>query len=487
MTSQFENIDAFADKEEDTRPCVELCGDGIDREKLCSMQEHQFEIKLNKDLTDDEKFQQYEPSDVYRYYREDILDMHSRRDAGHGSDENDDDDDKDVSQFERLVRRMEKVTVDGGVKKQILRPGVGSVVERGAHVTVHYNTYLEHSDEPVDSTRLRGKPLSFDLRASDEETACVLPGFDIAVGTMKKNELARFFMEPEYYMGAQGCPPRIPPNAQSIYVIELLNFCERGSCEYYSLPMSERKDAPIELVLAAAKKAKADGNGFFIGKDYYKADKSYRRAVKILVEHHLKDDEEELMAHKLLLPLYSNLCIVNNNIGTNTDAVIRFANDGLRIDPTNAKLLYHKAKALLKKGYLDAAGAELKKAKQCAPGDRNISALLEQINAKWRLQKQAEEPVYRRMFGNVSKDDSNSAAPSKAALKCHQSFKDSLEEKMNAFINDPEISEFPLSSSNFNEDELEYVQQVAEQMNLLSVRQRIDGMTIVRVSKKKPV
>ena len=74
---------------------------------------------------------------------------------------------------------MTDLTNMGGVLKKILRTGVGPVIPEGATVRgtcflqslndiimtslVHYNGYLEYSDEPYDSSRLRNKPLTIRL------------------------------------------------------------------------------------------------------------------------------------------------------------------------------------------------------------------------------------------------------------------------------------------------------------------------------------
>lgn len=86
----------------------------------------------------------------------------------------------------------------------------GSVVPEGAIVRVHYNGYLEYSGEPYDSSRLRNHPIQFTLGKEE-----VIPGWEVGVATMRKNELARFLVKPEYAFGSLGCPPRIPPQASS--------------------------------------------------------------------------------------------------------------------------------------------------------------------------------------------------------------------------------------------------------------------------------
>ena len=52
---------------------------------------------------------------------------------------------------------MADLTADGGVKKRMKKAGGGESVMDGAEVHIHYNGYLEHHDEPFDSTRLRNK------------------------------------------------------------------------------------------------------------------------------------------------------------------------------------------------------------------------------------------------------------------------------------------------------------------------------------------
>ena len=88
---------------------------------------------------------------------------------------------------------------------------VGNVVPDGAIVRVHYNGYLEYSGEPYDSSRLRNQPMQFTLQKNE-----VLPGWEVGVATMRKNELTRFLVKPEYAFGDLGCPPRIPPQATSM-------------------------------------------------------------------------------------------------------------------------------------------------------------------------------------------------------------------------------------------------------------------------------
>ncbi len=74
-----------------------------------------------------------------------------------------DDSDDNVSPFERMSLDLSPLTEDRGVLKKVLREGIGPVVPEGAIVRVHYNGYLEYSDEPYDSSRLRNQQQQFRL------------------------------------------------------------------------------------------------------------------------------------------------------------------------------------------------------------------------------------------------------------------------------------------------------------------------------------
>ena len=109
--------------------------------------------------------------------------------------------------------------------------------------TVHYNGYIEYSDEPFDSTRLRNRAEVFRLGKCSNLCVCVcvcvcdithlfvatlyfqhpctsgscLPGMTIAVSSMRKGERARFLITSEYYFKDMGCPPRVPPGATGVF------------------------------------------------------------------------------------------------------------------------------------------------------------------------------------------------------------------------------------------------------------------------------
>ncbi|XP_069767851.1 inactive peptidyl-prolyl cis-trans isomerase FKBP6 isoform X3 [Narcine bancroftii] len=62
------------------------------------------------------------------------------------------------SPFYYMSLRMQDVTGDGGVLKEVLRPGLGNVIPSTATVSVHYSAYSEYTDKPFDSNVQRNMP-----------------------------------------------------------------------------------------------------------------------------------------------------------------------------------------------------------------------------------------------------------------------------------------------------------------------------------------
>ena len=69
----------------------------------------------------------------------------------------------------------------------------------------------------------------------------VIPGWEIAVKSMRRNERSQFLISPEYAFGEMGCPPRIPPNATG-ELLSNVSYCSVSVsvlcvCGYIELPV----------------------------------------------------------------------------------------------------------------------------------------------------------------------------------------------------------------------------------------------------------
>lgn len=113
-----------------------------------------------------------------------------------------------------------QLTEDGKVSKIIIKEGTGDEYPtEGCKCEVHYVGKLEDG-KVFDSSRDRKETFKFTLGMD------VIKGWDIAIPTMKKGEIAQVTISHEYGYGEAGSPPSIPPKATLIFEIELIDWEE---------------------------------------------------------------------------------------------------------------------------------------------------------------------------------------------------------------------------------------------------------------------
>lgn len=114
------------------------------------------------------------------------------------------------------------LTEDGGVQKRIIKAGEGPQPPAGAGVTAHYEARLAGASVPFDSSRGRELPFRFKLGAGR-----VIKGWDIALASMRRGEVAEVTIAPAYAYGDSTEVPNVPPGSTLVYEIELLGWDER--------------------------------------------------------------------------------------------------------------------------------------------------------------------------------------------------------------------------------------------------------------------
>lgn len=121
--------------------------------------------------------------------------------------------------------------------KYIKQKGTGEVVPNNAQVTVHYMGYFEFRDEPFDSSYANGKPRVLHLNEQS-----IIPGLHISICSMQKHEIAVFLIHPDLAFKAFGCPPRIPPNEEVVFIVHLVDFLDNSLAETYkNLSLEEKQ------------------------------------------------------------------------------------------------------------------------------------------------------------------------------------------------------------------------------------------------------
>ncbi|XP_062887186.1 inactive peptidyl-prolyl cis-trans isomerase FKBP6 isoform X2 [Mobula hypostoma] len=295
--------------------------------------------------------------------------------------------------FHYMSLRMQDVTGDGGVLKEVLRPGSGSVIPSTASVSVHYSAYSEYTDKPFDSNVQRNLPKF--MKIGQDIT---LPGMELAIPTMRKGEFSRFLFKPEYAFGRMGCPPRIPPNATVMFEIDILDFLDTSeSNEYFSLSQAEQVNYPLDKLLKVVNTEREFGNYFFHQKQYQDAKDQYKKALSVFAQHQPVNEDQKQQIDSSKLLLFLNLSIVCLKLNAPSRALV-YGERALQIDSKHPKALFRCGQACLLTLEYDRARDFLIKAQKLEPFNPDINSALVKLNSCYREWNLKEKEICGRMF-----------------------------------------------------------------------------------------
>ncbi|KAK3083712.1 hypothetical protein FSP39_001888 [Pinctada imbricata] len=413
------------------------------------------------DVQDEEEKAYFKPEDVLQnLYIDD--------------DEDSDDDDDDVLPFTKMRKKMEDITPnkDGGVHKKILQEGSGNVIPPGCIITIHFNGYLELTDEPFDSSRLRNSPHKCRL-----EGGGLIPGLELAVSTMKKGELARVLIEAEYAYGKLGIPPRIPEDATVMFEVELLDFVEHaGLDDYHLMTEQEKRDVSFQNIVKHYEQCKQEGKQYWNSAQYSKAFQKYKKAAMYLEDCHLANEEEEKQQQAGLLKLYQNMamCCARMN---EWRRCISWSNRALNMDKNNIKSLYNLGKSLHRISEFHRARDVLLRARRMEPNNGSINKELADLEKSVKQHKLIEREMYSKMFPKagiqteedrkrMAQLDAVNQAKEDTAMSCTPEFKRQVQTQLKEFNEDDDQTEWPFPKLNLTIGEIETILETAQDLGL---------------------
>jgi peptidylprolyl isomerase len=114
------------------------------------------------------------------------------------------------------------ITNPSGLSYLDTSEGAGECPKTGQTCVMHYTGWLSDGGKPgkkFDSSVDRGQPFSFTLGVGQ-----VIKGWDEGVGSMKKGGKRTLHIPAALGYGARGAGGVIPPNAELIFEVELLDF-----------------------------------------------------------------------------------------------------------------------------------------------------------------------------------------------------------------------------------------------------------------------
>ncbi|XP_006889852.1 PREDICTED: peptidyl-prolyl cis-trans isomerase FKBP6 [Elephantulus edwardii] len=296
------------------------------------------------------------------------------------------------SPYQRLSQRMQDISGDRGVLKDVLREGVGDLVTPDASVLVKYSGYLEHMDKPFDSNCYRKTPRL--MKLGEDIT---LWGMELGLLSMRKGELARFLFKPSYAYGTLGCPPMIPPNSTVLFEIELLDFLDSAESDKFCALSAEQQDQfPLQKVLKVAATEREFGNYLFRQNRFYDAKVRYKRALMLLCRRAAPLEEQHLVEAARLLVLL-NLSFTYLKLERPVIA-LRYGEKALTIDQKNAKALFRCGQACLLMTEYQKARDFLVRAQKEQPFNHDINNELKKLARYYRDYMDKEKEMCHRMF-----------------------------------------------------------------------------------------
>ncbi|KAM6462471.1 inactive peptidyl-prolyl cis-trans isomerase FKBP6 isoform 2-T2 [Liasis olivaceus] len=306
----------------------------------------------------------------------------------------------DVGSYQRLGQRMQDITGDRGVLKEIIRNGSGETVPPDASVLVKFSGYLEHTDRPFDTNCFRKNPKL--MKLGEDIT---LWGMEVGLLTMRKGELARFLFKPNYAFGTLGCPPLIPPNSTVLFEVELLDFLDSAeSDKFFDLPPEQQDGFPLQKILKVAETERELGNYLFRQKHFMDARDRYKRASSVLNRVCAKEAEKDKVdAAKLLVFLnLSFVCLKLERPGR----ALTYGEKALELDKKNAKALFRCGQACLYLAEYERARDFLVKAQKQQPFNQDINNELKKLASCYRDYMVKEKEMCCKMFAPLNSHSS---------------------------------------------------------------------------------
>lgn len=112
------------------------------------------------------------------------------------------------------------IVMDSGLKYEDLEVGTGATANAGKIAVIHFTGWLDDNGkkgEKIYNSRDRGKPVAFKIG-----TDSVIKAWNIGVAGMKAGGRRRLMVPSELAYGVKGSGDVIPPHADLIYDIELI-------------------------------------------------------------------------------------------------------------------------------------------------------------------------------------------------------------------------------------------------------------------------
>lgn len=367
--------------------------------------------------------------------------------------------------FEELKLKMEQI--NPYIWKSITKQGRSDVpqVPQNARVIIRYNAFWEGEKAPFDSSVLRGRDFKFETGRCN-----VLEGLEAAVCTMHPEEQAQFIISYHLLFHEMGCPPRVKPKADGLFIIELLSYDLVGNLNAeLDVPQEDRHK--FALIKNKLHEIHVRGKDFFKRKCFREAIQAFEKVSELLKFSILANEEEAEEQSNFLIKVITNLAVCYNKVNMPRRACSMCKEIRQLTDKPPCKALFHGGKASLMLGDYDNARLLLIEAQKMEPSNEAINAELKILAERMEKYQNSRYELCRNALGLAKEsDDLGDADKSTADLSPMET---QIQKVLLDFVADSKRTKLTLPPG-LTKKEIDTVKSMAQKMNLVFIADFVD-------------
>ncbi|XP_067628083.1 inactive peptidyl-prolyl cis-trans isomerase shutdown [Eurosta solidaginis] len=371
--------------------------------------------------------------------------------------------------FDELRQQM--VQVNEHIYKKIIVHGTMEYgeVPLNARVCIRYNAYWEGEGAPFDSSYLRGSSHRFYTGRNE-----VIEGLEAAVRTMYRGEQSQFVISYNLLFREIGCPPRVKPRADGLFIIELIAFNPVGDLDA-DQNLSEEERGKYNIVIDKIRDVHLKGLDFFTQGMHKNACRAFEKAVSLLNSCHLANEQEQREQEAFLLKLYTNLAVCYNKVNLPAKACIMCKEiRQLTDNKPSCKALFQEGRALLLLGEYERARHILIRAQRIEPQNEDISKEMKLLEERYARYKENERNIWTKAMGIIEKKDDKQTE--KDVQESRNIFEQEMEQLMKDFKENLDLNNFILPPG-LTKTEIKTVDELAQTMDLKLTLSPLDNAT----------
>lgn len=364
--------------------------------------------------------------------------------------------------FDELRESMIKLP-EIDIYKKVVKEGLGKeLTTQNARIAIHYNAYLENEAIAFDSSYLRGHPVVFEIGKEE-----IMPGIELAVKSMREGEESQFVISYKLLLGEMGCPPRVKPKADGLFIIQLHTINETGD-EQGIEEISKADRNKFSVIMPKVEDVYKKGKDCFQRHNYSNASRLFHKAVSNLEGCRLNNEEEQKLQQDFIVKMYTNLavCYLKMNLPRKTCLM---CNEIRRISNiwTNCKALFQEGRALHQLGEFRKAQDRLTRAQRLQPTNAEITKELTALSLNFQKHTDNEKSMCMKAFGFIEPVKHPNAKLSHliSDTSKNNSFQKTINECISDFMRDGTQSQMHLPVG-LASDEINYITDQIKGMSI---------------------